>query len=299
MAGRTGKGGKARGARAVLQQQETRGQGGALKTEGQPPAAGEEQSSWNGAANGDVSSQCACALSKDALPHARLSQEIRPQGREQAERPAPCAAKPDASACEGFSLSRSLERVLPCALWSQVEGRMCAIDADFRTVLMCLRRLTDPELTDAQRSLYLNRRFFKGDAPGDAGTVFAAFVTGGESGGSEVPVMDFEVDAGALYASFRQQYQIDLLRDRLHWKEFRELLSGLGEHTPFGARVRLRTLPDSHLTPEARAEVARARERIAIRPRVSKAQQALLQELERRLIAGEDPAEIIQRMQEE
>ena len=197
-----------------------------------------------------------------------------------------------------FSLSRAPERVLPCALHSPAEGKSYAIAPDYRTVLMCLRRLCDPDLTELEKQLYLGRRFFVGHAPRDAAALFHAFVTGGADAADDVPVMDFEVDAEAIYASFRQQYGMDLLCETPHWAVFRALLRGLSEHTPFGARVRLRTLPDGDLPQEARAELARARERIAIPQRVSRAQTALLQELDRRLAAGEDPADVLLKMQE-
>ena len=229
-----------------------------------------------------------------------------PQGAG-APRPAPQAQTPSGMAAPQplpgnapipFSLSRAPELVLPWALHSPVEGKSYAIAPDYRTVLMCLRRLCDPDLTELEKRLYLGRRFFAGHAPRDASALFHAFVTGGADAADDVPVMDFEVDAEAIYASFRQQYGIDLLCETPHWAVFRALLRGLSEQTPFGARVRLRTLPDGDLPPEARAELARARERIAIPRRVSRAQTALLQELDRRLAAGEDPADVLLKMQE-
>lgn len=48
---------------------------------------------------------------------------------------------------------------------------------------------------------------------------------------------DFEVDAEAIYTSFWQTYEIDLLAENLHWWTFRALLMGLPEDTPFMQRV--------------------------------------------------------------
>ena len=200
---------------------------------------------------------------------------------------------------QGFSLSRGLEQTLPEGLVSDADGRLYRIDADFHTVLACLRRLADPNRSALQKRVYLAARFFLNHPPPDMEALFAAFVSGGQAQENEgPPLMDFEQDAGVLYASFYQQYGLNLLRTPLHWVEFRELLSGLTADTPFGARVRLRTLPDGDLPQEARAELARARERIAIPQRVSRAQTALLQELDRRLAAGEDPADVLLKMQE-
>lgn len=52
---------------------------------------------------------------------------------------------------------------------------------------------------------------------------------------------DFELDADALYTSFRSAYGIDLLREDLHWWAFRELMIGLPDDTLFKQRVYYRT----------------------------------------------------------
>lgn len=52
---------------------------------------------------------------------------------------------------------------------------------------------------------------------------------------------DFEIDADALYTSFREAYGIDLLQEDLHWWAFRELMLGLPDDTPFRQRVYYRT----------------------------------------------------------
>lgn len=198
-----------------------------------------------------------------------------------------------------FTLSRPADAVLPTVLQSAADGRAYPVDPDFRTVLACLRRLCDPDVEPLNKLLYLASRFYLNHPPPDADSLFTAFVAGdGATGGDEPPLIDFELDAGAIYASFRMQYGLDLLTAKLHWFAFRELLAGLDEHTPLGLRVRLRALPDDRVAPEDRALVRRLRDRIAIDPRVGKAEQALLSELDRRLAAGEDPVEILETLRE-
>lgn len=210
------------------------------------------------------------------------------------------ARAPDASACAcpAFSLSLPRQTVLPTALTSAADGLAYPIDADYRTVLACLKRLDNPNADDLQKLLYLAKRFYLSHPPKDPAVLFAGFVTGGQSGSDEPPLMDFELDAGAIYASFRQQYGIDLLTAELHWVEFRELLAGLMENTPLGARIRLRALPEERVAPEDRALVRRLREKIAIAPKIGKAEQALLDELNRRLAAGENPADVLEKLRE-
>ena len=198
-----------------------------------------------------------------------------------------------------FSLCDTAEQALPNGLVSAVDGRYYPIDADFRTVLGCLRRLSDPNRSMQDKQLYVAARFYLRHPPLDMDALFAAFVLGGQpQADNEVPLLDFEVDAGAIYASFWQQYNIDLLQTPLHWLVFYPLLAGLGETTPLGARVRLRAMDETDLPPHARAAIRNAKERIAIPTRLSKPEQALLTELNERLAAGEDPAEIIGRLQE-
>ncbi|MCE5343842.1 MAG: bacteriophage Gp15 family protein [Eubacteriales bacterium] len=198
-----------------------------------------------------------------------------------------------------FSLSRSAAACLPQALTSAVDGQSYPIDPSFRTVLACLRVLGDPDRDDLQKLLFLAKSFYLRRPPPDAGELFAAFVAGGEAGRSEgPPLVDFEMDAGALYASFWQQYGIDLLTARLHWVAFRELLAGLNEQTPFGARVRLRTTDEGDVPPEARTRLRRMKEKFAIAPRVGCAEQALLTELDQRLAAGENPDDVLSRLRD-
>ena len=210
----------------------------------------------------------------------------------------PPAGAAQGCACPAFSLSRSARTVLPTTLQSAADGKTYRIDPCFRTVLACIKRMCDPDADDLQKLLYLARRFFLAHPPADLDRLFAAFVTGGQSGESEPPLLDFELDAGAIYASFLQQYGIDLLSAELHWLAFRELLAGLTENTPLGVRIRLRALPDERVAPEDRALVRRLKEKIAIVPKTGKAEQALLDELNRRLATGENPADVLEKLRE-
>ena len=65
---------------------------------------------------------------------------------EQPQTPAP-------GALPAFSLALLPQRVLPTALLSAADGKLYPIDADFRTVLACLRRLEDPERDALQKRL--------------------------------------------------------------------------------------------------------------------------------------------------
>ena len=68
-----------------------------------------------------------------------------------------------------FSLSRPAAACLPEELTSGADGRVYAVDPDFRTVLLCLRVLGDPDRPALGKLICLGRRFYRGQPPPDAG----------------------------------------------------------------------------------------------------------------------------------
>ena len=194
---------------------------------------------------------------------------------------------------EAFSLCQPAEQALPAAL-TGADGKIYPVNPDFRTVLRCLRRLSDPDRETPAKLLYLAHHFYRDNPPPEMAALFSAFVSGGGTqDADEPPLMDFEQDAGAIYASFRAQYGLNLLREPLHWFEFRELLAGLDEQTAFGARVRLRALSENDVASEDRPALRKLKAQVALRPRVSREERALLTELDRRLAAGESPGDVL------
>lgn len=197
-----------------------------------------------------------------------------------------------------ISLSHKSEDVLPEGVTSG--GVYYPIDPNFHTVLACLRVLGDPEKSESRKVLYMIRRFFLGTAPPvDMGAAFSDFIRDGETSEDDgEQLMDFELDAGAIYASFRQQYSIDLLTTDMHWYVFRALMQGLGEGTPFGQRVRIRGMDINDVPEKERGKLRKLKDTLAIQPKMSKEESDLKAELDRRLAAGEDPTDILQQLQE-
>ena len=197
-----------------------------------------------------------------------------------------------------FSLSRSSRTLLPTALLS-ADGAEYPIDACFRTVLACIRINADPDRPALEKAYCVAKKFFLAHPPPDMWELFARFVAGSDEGDRDnEPVMDFEQDAAAIYASFWQQYGIDLLQSELHWVAFRALLVGLTEDTCFGQRVRLRTMDDSKLPPDERAKLRKLKDMVAIAPKTSQAERELMAELDARLARGEDVSDLLKQLQE-
>lgn len=72
---------------------------------------------------------------------------------------------------------------------------------------------------------------------------FLGFGKGDDSGSSK-RVMDFNKDAGLIYASFLTEYRIDLFEQqgKLHWHKFMALLTNLSQDTAFGKVVGYRSM---------------------------------------------------------
>ena len=102
----------------------------------------------------------------------------------------------------------------------EVGGRQCPINTNFRASIQF-------ELLTLSDKL----------APEDILRLYYGADKGEKSPQSARRSYDFDVDADALFTSFRQAYGIDLSGEDLHWWAFRELMLGLPEDTPFKRRV--------------------------------------------------------------
>lgn len=194
-----------------------------------------------------------------------------------------------------FSLSRSRDKALPVQLTNS-SGNVVDIDPDFRTVLRCLRVLSDPEVSQQDAAYLLMLWFFKGAFVPDAFALFSEFLSDGQEtpDGQDAPVMDYEQDADAIYASFLSEYGIDLLDvEHLHWRKFRALMSGLGGQCALAARVQLREMDTSKLKGRDKVKADKAKRRVALKERVSAEEKAIQEELQRALEEGRDPAPIL------
>ena len=170
---------------------------------------------------------------------------------------------------------------------ARVGGKDAPVRADFRTALKILALHGDP---DAPRRLKtkLALEWFYPEPPGNAGEALAALdahLAGGreeckdpvaealrarraESAGP--PEMCFEHDAAEIWASFLQQYGIDLLEPPpMHWRKFLALLGCLGPDTPLARRVQARTADLKGLRGRDLARAMKAKEDARIPERLS------------------------------
>ena len=115
----------------------------------------------------------------------------------------------------------------------EVNGRFYRMDFDFRNVLKMLDILNDESLLPEVKAYNAVHCLCK--RPKNVLDVLNAvddlLFDGKRKKGQKYT--DFVQDAGLIRAAFRQAYGIDLYREKLHWFEFTELLSGIPEGTRY------------------------------------------------------------------
>lgn len=83
-------------------------------------------------------------------------------------------------------------------------------------------------------------------------------------------VYDLKQDAQYIYASFMQDYGMDLFEyhGKLHWYKFQALLSGLSDETKFKKVIEIRTmkLPTGKGTSNQREEIKKMKKIYALKP---------------------------------
>lgn len=200
-----------------------------------------------------------------------------------------------------FSLSRRASKVVAETVKGE-DGRELPVDADFRTVLKCLRVLKDPELKESEKRALVSHWFLKGVFRADCVSLLCAFLDGGSRPAEEEsePVMDFEQDADAIYASFHQVYGIDLIDiPFLHWRKFRALLGGLGGDCALGRRIALRTMDTGKMPPQERAKAEKAKRSVQLAAvQMTEEEERLQHALDEALASGQDPAQAVRALNE-
>lgn len=130
-----------------------------------------------------------------------------------------------------------------------VDGKRYKCDFDFRNVLLMLDMMQrDDLLPDAREYLCVRcitsishrmppktvRNLYNG---------INALLFDKAPEGDGKRITSFEQDAGLIRSAFRQEYGIDLFREKLHWMEFTELLQNLPEGNRYEEVLGIRSRP--------------------------------------------------------
>lgn len=137
------------------------------------------------------------------------------------------------------------------------KGHEYPIDLAFDNVLRFYQLLDDTDFDEAEKIVAAFHIFFDEEVPDDPeflmnvvkllGEYVSASPYGGDTASSQgdqaqIRYFSFQQDAPAIYASFMEQYGIDLIKEqgKLHWDKFKALLDGLGPDTQFRRIVAIR-----------------------------------------------------------
>jgi hypothetical protein len=191
-----------------------------------------------------------------------------------------------------FTLSAAKKKALPTTV--TVEGSAFEICTSFRTILKIFRMLDDPDVMEWHKGALLCEWLFPKGAPPNWEEIFKWFVGAGEEAGrpQQKKEMDYEFDAPEIYASFLQLYGIDLFETDLHWWQFRALLTGcISCPCALSEKLRLRNLDVSKCADKGAAQ--RVKNSVQIPASVGTDDMILTQQLQERLVKGEDISDLL------
>lgn len=143
--------------------------------------------------------------------------------------------------------------------------RICT---DFRVGIQIIQLLEDAEYSQTERLAYAAELLFDDMPESIEGCVqgvmwfLSTWNHDGKQGEKQddVIVMDYDVDQWRIYAAFRQQYNIDLSREGLHFWEFMGLLRNL-EECNFTRIMDIRAMKiDPKMSSEQKAAIKAAKE---------------------------------------
>lgn len=154
------------------------------------------------------------------------------------------------------------------------KGKRYRTNAAYDTVLLVQRMYKDPELENAdiieialENLLAQDYRIQGKNQQWKAGQLEAIMKSQIElpqkpSAGAQKRLVDFELDGEYIYASFLQDYGLDLIeqKGKLHWKKFIWLFQGLSEKTKIKEIMRIRGTEEPRPNQYNQKEIQRIRE---------------------------------------
>lgn len=163
------------------------------------------------------------------------------------------------------------------------KGKKYEVNLAFDHVLLFLEMQEDPDLSDLGKFQQTFKLFFgKQKLPNDpdffekamevlskeiTDSPYGTTVKSDDGGVETTKQFDYKRDAGAIYASFFDQYGIDLNKERgkMHWSIFKALFDGLGPKTYFQRILSIRQEDASKIKdPTAKNELVQAQNYYAV-----------------------------------
>lgn len=133
----------------------------------------------------------------------------------------------------------------------EIDGEVYSLRLSFDIVLRFFDLMDDDSFFDAEKVAIAFRMFVDTEREFDLETqnkavmrIVDTFIIGdNDEPGETKKTYDFKQDAEYIYASFMQEYGIDLIEQqgRLRWEKFVALLTGLRDETKFKEVIGIRT----------------------------------------------------------
>lgn len=119
-------------------------------------------------------------------------------------------------------------------------GEKISIDTDFRVWVDFAQSAEDDDIKN-ENAVEIFSRIFLGRIPDDFDALIPAILDffspdfleskSSKDGSDKRRIVDFNIDAGRIYAAFLTQYGIDLSTAHLHWWAFKALFGSLNDDT--------------------------------------------------------------------
>lgn len=153
-------------------------------------------------------------------------------------------------------------------------GKRYRTDAAYDTVLAVQKLYKDDRLSDAEKAEQALRMLLKRGSlvklmsPDMKAELLEAIfksqiaVPAKPPSGNKNRVVDFELDGEYIYASFYQDYGIDLIKEqgKLHWKKFLALFQGLSDETKIKQIMNIRSMDIPEPTKYNQKQIQRIQE---------------------------------------
>lgn len=180
----------------------------------------------------------------------------------------------------------------------EINGKSYDIDLSFDNVLRVIDMLNDKELADYEQiiiglKMLIDSFVFSNYTPEECATIFLKlfeeFIDDNSEDAVEydlegnpmpkvnndndenVDIYDLKQDAPYIYASFMQDYGIDLFKEqgKMHWWQFKALLTGLSDDTKFKKVLEIRSmeLPSGKGTEKQRKAIQKLKKAYALKPK--------------------------------
>ena len=124
-----------------------------------------------------------------------------------------------------------------------VDGKRYRMDFDFRNVLRMMEVMGNDDIMPEARDFLALKCLTKHPKNVDKVLKAVKELLFERKPGSGERITSFEQDAGMIRTAFRQEYGINLFRDKLHWLEFAELIQNLPEGNRYEEVLGIRSRP--------------------------------------------------------